>query len=106
MLQSIVPTLSDLRRTPSGYPEPSTRRWCSKATTGESELTQERSVDAERPRLSHRQDRHVHHVRERVVVVVLERRQREERGPVLRDRVGEAVDERAADGDVRLPLGL
>ena len=50
---------------------------------------------AQRARLAHRQDRDVHHVGERVVVVVLQRRQREQRGPVLRHRLGEAVDHRA-----------
>ena len=44
-------------------------------------------------RLRHRQNRHVHHVRERVVVVVLERGQRDQRRPVLRDRLGERVHE-------------
>ena len=47
--------------------------------SGDAELAQQRAVDAERARLRHRQDRHVHHVRERVVVVVLQRRQRDER---------------------------
>ena len=57
---------------------------------GESEFPQQPSLDPYRARLSHRQDRRVHHVRERVVVVGLHRRQRDERCPVLRDRIGEA----------------
>src|SRR6185436_10280595 len=39
--------------------------------------------------------RDVHHVRERVVVVLLQRRQRHQRRAVLRDDVGEAVDDLA-----------
>ena len=37
----------------------------------ESELPQQRALEVERSRLRHRQDRHVHHVGERVVVVAL-----------------------------------
>ena len=42
-------------------------------------------------RLRHRQNRHVHHVRERVVVVFLERGQRQQGGAVLRDRLRRAA---------------
>ena len=58
----------------------------------QAELAQQRPVDAERARLAHRQDRHVHHVRERVVVVVAHRGQRHQRRAVLRDGLGEPVD--------------
>ena len=69
----------------------------------EAEFTQQRTVDAQRPGLRHRQDRHVHHVRERVVVVFAQRRQREQRRAVLGDRLREAVDHRARDRRVGLP---
>ena len=64
---------------------------------GEAELAQQRAIDAKRSRLRHRQDRHVHHVRERVVVVVLERRERDQRRPILRHRLREVVDELRAE---------
>ena len=73
---------------------------------GQAELAQQRTVDAERPRLPHGEDRDVHHVREGVVVVVLQRRQREQRGAVLGDRLGEAVDHRARRGGIRFPFVL
>ncbi len=72
----------------------------------ESEFAQQRSVDAKAASLTHREDRHVHHVRERVVVVVLERGQREQRGSVLRDRLREPIDHRSRHRRVRLILGL
>ena len=43
----------------------------------------------------HREDRDVHHVRERVVVVALERGEGDERGAILRDGLGERVDHAA-----------
>ena len=54
-------------------------------------------------RLRHRQDRHVHHVRERVVVVVLERRQRDERGAVRRHRLREGIHSARAAFDPASP---
>ena len=51
---------------------------------GEPELAQQRPVDVERARLRHRQRRDVHHVRERVVVVLLQRGERHQRRAVLR----------------------
>ena len=70
----------------------------------QAELAQQPAVDPERARLPHRQDRHVHHVGERVVVVVAHRRQRHERGAVLRDGVGEPVDRLQRRGRVRHAL--
>ena len=61
---------------------------------GESEFAQQRSLDAQAARLRHRQDRHVHHVREGVVVVLLQRRQRHQGGSVPDDGLSEAVDHR------------
>ena len=58
----------------------------------QAELAQQPALDAERARLAHRQDRHVHHVGERVVVVVAHRRQRHQRGAVLRDGVRQPFD--------------
>ena len=46
-------------------------------------------------RLAHGEDRHVHHVRERVVVVVLQRGEREQRRSVLRDRLRQRIDHAA-----------
>ena len=59
----------------------------------QAELAQQRPVDAERARLRHREDRDVHHVREGVVVVFLQRRQRDQGGAVLRHRLRQVVDE-------------
>ena len=73
---------------------------------GEAELAQQRPFDAQRARLRHRQDRHVHHVREGVVVVFLERGQRDQRGAVLRDRLREVVDELAGLVRIGLPFVL
>ena len=73
---------------------------------GEAELAQQRSVDVQRARLRHRQRRHVHHVRERVVVVLLQRRQRHQRRPVLRDDVRQAVDDLSRILRVRFLAGL
>ena len=61
---------------------------------GQPELAQQRAVDAQAARLGHHQDRHVHHVGEGVVVVVLERGERHQRGAVLRHRLGQRVDQR------------
>ena len=72
----------------------------------QAELAQQRAVDAERARLRHRQDRHVHHVRERVVVVVLERGQRDQRGAVLRHRLRQRVDQRARRLRIGRAFGL
>ena len=69
---------------------------------GQTELAQQRPVDPEPARLSHREDRHVHHVGEGVVVVVLERRQRQQRSAVLRHGLGERVDEAARRIGIRL----
>ena len=71
---------------------------------GQPELAQQRTVDAKRPRLRHRQDRHVHHVGEGVVVVLLQRSERHQGRAVLRHRLGEAVDHRAGHGGVRASL--
>ena len=57
------------------------------------ELAQERALDAEAARLPHGQDRHVDHVCERVAVVFLERRQREQGRAVLRDFMRERIDD-------------
>jgi hypothetical protein len=70
----------------------------------QAEFAQEPPFDPERPRLAHGQDRHVHHVRERVVVVVAHRGQRDERGAILRDRVGQAFDGVERCRQVRLSL--
>ena len=59
----------------------------------EAELPQQGPVDIERAHLRHGERRDVHHVRERVVVVFLDRRQRHQRRAVLRDEPGEAVDD-------------
>ena len=71
---------------------------------GQAELAQQRAVDPEAARLAHGQDRHVHHVRERVVVVVLQRRQRQQRGAVLRDRLRQRIDHAARSVRVGHPL--
>ena len=73
---------------------------------GHPELAEQRPVDPQPARLAHRQDRHVHHVRERVIVVALERRQRHERRPVLSHRLREAVDHRLGGRGVGLPFGF
>ena len=73
---------------------------------GEAEFAQERSVDVERPRLRHRERRDVHHVRERVVVVLLQCRQRHQRGAVLSDQLREAVDDLPRGGRIGLVAGL
>ena len=73
---------------------------------GEAEFPEQRSFDAQAARLTHRQDRDVHHVRECVVVVVLQRGEREERGAVLRDRLRERVDHAARGIRVRLAFGV
>ena len=65
-------------------------------------LAQQRAVDAEAARLRHRENRHVHHVREGVVVVLLQRRQRHQRRAVVHDRLREAVDHRLRRGRVGL----
>ena len=70
----------------------------------QTELAQQAALDAERARLAHGQDRHVHHVGEGVVVVVAHRRQRDERRPVLRHRVGEPFDRVQGRRDVGLAL--
>ena len=72
---------------------------------GEAELAQQRTVDAQAARLGHREDRHVHHVRERVVVVVLQRRQRHQRRAVLHDRLREPVDHRLRRRRIGLRVG-
>ena len=69
----------------------------------QAELAQQPSFDAERARLAHRQDRHVHHVRERVVVVVAHRGQRHQRGAVLGDGVGQPFDRLQRRRQVGLP---
>ena len=70
----------------------------------EAELAQQLAVDAERARLGHRQDRHVHHVRERVVVVVLQRGERQQRRAILRHRLRERIDDPPAG--VRIGLAF
>ena len=70
------------------------------------ELPQQPSLDPERPRLAHRQDRHVHHVGERVVVVVAHRGQRHQRGAVLGDRFGEPLDRLERRGHVGHAFGV
>ncbi len=70
------------------------------------ELAQQRPVNPEAARLAHGQDRHVHHVRERVVVVILERRQRQERRAILRHRLRERIDNASPGVGVGHPLGL
>ena len=60
---------------------------------GKTELAQKIAFDVEGAGLRHRQRRHVHHVRERVVVVFLERGQRQERGAILGDQAREPVDD-------------
>ena len=74
-------------------------------SAGEAELAEHRAFDPERARLRHREDRHVHHVGERVVVVVLERGEREQRRPVLRDGLGQRVDHGRGLLRVGAPLG-
>ena len=69
---------------------------------GEAEFAQQRAVDAEPARLGHRENRHVHHVRERVVVVFLQSRQRHQRRAVVHDRLREIVDHRLRRGRVGL----
>ena len=61
---------------------------------GKSEFTQQRAFNAQPARLRHRQDRDVDHVREGVVVVLLQRGQRHQRGSIFDDRLREAIDHR------------
>ena len=68
---------------------------------GEAELPEQRPVDAEAPRLGHGQHADVHHVRERVVVVPVQGRQRHHGAAVLADRARQALDERAWPGPGR-----
>ena len=72
----------------------------------EAEFAQQRALDIEGARLGHGERRDVHHVRERVVVVLLQRRQRHQRRAVLRDEPGEAVDDLPRRARVRLVAGL
>jgi hypothetical protein len=73
---------------------------------GKAELAQQRAVHVERSRLRHRQHRHVHHVREGVVVVALERRQRHQRRAIPADHLRQAVDDLARGVRIRLVAGL
>ena len=73
---------------------------------GQTQLAQRRAVDAERPRLRHGQHRDVDHVRERVVVVVLQRRQGDQRGAIRRHRLRERIDERARRFRIGRAFGL
>ena len=59
---------------------------------GEPQLAQQPAVDPERPRLAHREDGDVHHVRERVVVVTAHGGERHERGPIMGDGIGQPFD--------------
>ncbi len=72
----------------------------------EAELAQQRPFDIQRAGLGHRQRRHVDHVRESVVVVFLERRQGHQRRAVLRDELGEALDDFPGGARVGLIPGL
>ncbi len=73
---------------------------------GEPELAQQRAVQVERARLRHRQRRDVHHVRERVVVVLLQRGQRHQRRAVLGHQPCEAVDDLPRGAGIGLFAGL
>jgi hypothetical protein len=71
----------------------------------QAELAQQPAFDAQRARLPHREDRHVHHVGEGVVVVVAHGRERDQRGAVLGDRFRQALDGLERRRQVRLALG-
>jgi hypothetical protein len=62
----------------------------------ETELAQQRAVDSKAACLPHREDGYVHHVGERVIVVVLQRCQAQERGAVLCDGLCQRIDNPAA----------
>ena len=68
----------------------------------ETELAQQRTVDAEASRLGHGQDRHVDHVCEGVVVVVLQCREGHQRRPVLQHCLRQPVDHGVRGGRIRL----
>ena len=68
----------------------------------QAELAQQRSVYVQRARLRHGQHRHVDHVSERVIVVSLQRRQRDERRSSVADESGQRVD----DGARRIRIWL
>ena len=72
----------------------------------QAELPQLRTVNPEAARLAHRQDRHVHHVGKRVVVVVLQRREREQRGSVLGHRLRQRIDNSTAGAGIGLTFAL
>jgi hypothetical protein len=70
------------------------------------ELAQQTALDPERAGLTHRQDGHVHHMGERVVVVVAHGREGHQCGPILSHRLGQSFDGIEGRREIRLPFRL